>query len=85
MLWGGVFLYVKESHIPETMERYGHGMPDDWLERNVYSRHAILGLTLTGLVNVFLFGLVPGVLILLTQIVWIPFWAAGVINGIGHY
>jgi stearoyl-CoA desaturase (delta-9 desaturase) len=85
VLWGGVFLYVKESHKPETMERYGHGTPEDWVERNVYSNHAILGLTLMGAVNLLLFGLVPGALILITQIVWIPFWAAGVINGIGHY
>jgi stearoyl-CoA desaturase (delta-9 desaturase) len=85
VLWGGVFLYVKESHKPETMERYGHGTPEDWVERNVYSKHAILGLTLMGAVNLLLFGLVPGALVLITQIVWIPFWAAGVINGIGHY
>jgi stearoyl-CoA desaturase (delta-9 desaturase) len=85
VLWGGVFLYVKESFNRETMERYGHGTPDDWVERNVYSRLPILGLTLMGLVNVALFGVVPGLAILLVQIVWIPFWAAGVINGIGHY
>jgi stearoyl-CoA desaturase (delta-9 desaturase) len=85
VLWGGVFLYVKESHNPETMERYGHGTPNDWIERNLYSRFAILGLTLMGVTNILLFGLVPGALILLTQIVWIPFWAAGVINGLGHY
>ena len=85
VLWGGVFLYVKESHVKETMERYGHGTPDDWVERNVYSRHAVLGLWLTGAVNIALFGLVPGLLILVTQIAWIPFWAAGVINGIGHW
>ena len=85
VLWTGVFLYVKESHVRETMERYGHGTPDDWLERNVYARHAVLGLVLMGIVNLVLFGAVPGMLILLTQIVWIPFWAAGVINGIGHY
>jgi len=85
VLWAGVFLYVKESHNPETMERYGHGTPDDWMERNVYSRYAVLGLVLMGLVDVVLFGALPGMLILLTQIVWIPFWAAGVINGIGHY
>jgi stearoyl-CoA desaturase (delta-9 desaturase) len=85
VLWGGVFLYVKESHNPETMERYGHGTPNDWIEHNLYSRFAILGLTLMGVTNVLLFGLVPGALILLTQIVWIPFWAAGVINGLGHY
>jgi len=85
VLWGGVFLYVKESYNRETLERYGHGTPDDWMERNVYSRHQILGLTLMGVVNLALFGLVPGALILLTQIAWIPFWAAGVINGIGHF
>jgi stearoyl-CoA desaturase (delta-9 desaturase) len=85
VLWGGVFLYVRESHQRETMERYGHLTPDDWLERNVYSKYVLLGLTLTGIADVILFGFVPGALILLTQIVWIPFWAAGVINGIGHY
>jgi stearoyl-CoA desaturase (delta-9 desaturase) len=85
VLWGGVFLYVKESYNRETLERYGHGTPDDWLERNVYSRFPILGLTLMGLANVALFGVVPGLVILAVQIVWIPFWAAGVINGIGHY
>ncbi|WP_394781590.1 fatty acid desaturase [Undibacterium sp.] len=85
VLWGGVVLYVKESSNGDTMQRYGAGTPDDWLERNVYSRYVILGLTLMGLTNVALFGLVPGVLILITQIAWIPFWAAGVINGVGHF
>ena len=85
MLWLGVFLYVKESHHPETMERYGHGTPDDWVERNVYTRSSVWGLWLMGAVNIALFGLIPGMLILLTQIAWIPFWAAGVINGVGHY
>jgi stearoyl-CoA desaturase (delta-9 desaturase) len=85
VLWAGVFLYVKESNNRETTERYGHGTPDDWLERNVYARHQIFGLTLMGTINLALFGLVPGALILLMQIVWIPFWAAGVINGIGHF
>ena len=85
VLWGGVFLYVKEAHKPETLERYGHGTPDDWLERHLYSRYQILGLTLVGALDVILFGIVPGALVLATQIVWIPFWAAGVINGIGHY
>ena len=85
VLWMGVFLYVKESHYPETMERYGHGTPSDWIERNVYARHSVFGLYIMGAVNIALFGLVPGTLILLTQIAWIPFWAAGVINGIGHF
>ncbi len=85
VLWGGVFLYVKEANRPQTLERYGHGTPDDWLERNLYSRYQPLGLIVMGLVDVALFGIVPGLLVVLTQIVWIPFWAAGVINGIGHY
>jgi stearoyl-CoA desaturase (delta-9 desaturase) len=85
VLWLGVFLYVKEAYNRETLERYGHGTPDDWIERNVYSRFAVLGLTLMGTADVVLLGIVPGMLVLATQIVWIPFWAAGVINGIGHY
>ena len=85
VLWGGVFLYVKAARDPQTLERYGAGTPEDWLERNLYSRFQILGITLMGVIDVVLFGIVPGGLILLAQIVWIPFWAAGVINGIGHY
>ena len=85
VLWLGVFLYVKEAHNPETMERYGHGTQDDWMERNVYTPHSVWGVFLLLAVNLVIFGVVPGVLIWLTQIAWIPFWAAGVINGIGHY
>ena len=85
VLWAGVLLYVRESRNRETIARYGHGAPDDWLERAVYSRHVKLGLTLMGLTDLVLFGIVPGALIFLVQIVWIPFWAAGVINGVGHY
>jgi stearoyl-CoA desaturase (delta-9 desaturase) len=85
VLWLGVFLYVKESYNKETLERYGHGTPDDWMERNVYTPCSVWGLWLMGAVNIALFGLVPGMLILLTQIIWIPFWAAGVINGVGHW
>jgi stearoyl-CoA desaturase (Delta-9 desaturase) len=84
VLWGGVFLYVKESNKLDTLERYGLGTPDDWLERNVYSRFHVVGLTLMGVTDVILFGVVPGALIFAAQMVWIPFWAAGVINGIGH-
>jgi stearoyl-CoA desaturase (delta-9 desaturase) len=84
VLWGGVFLYVKEANRPDTLERYGLGTPDDWIERNVYSRFHIVGLTLMGIADVILFGVVPGALIFAAQMVWIPFWGAGVINGIGH-
>ncbi len=85
VLWLGVFLYVREARKPETLERYGQGTPDDWLEHHVYSRFPVLGIVIMGTVDIALFGLVPGGLILLTQIAWIPFWAAGVINGVGHY
>ena len=85
VLWLGVFLYVKEAHNQQTMERYGHGTPDDWMERNVYTRHSVWGVFVLLALNLVVFGVVPGLLIWLTQIAWIPFWAAGVINGIGHY
>jgi stearoyl-CoA desaturase (delta-9 desaturase) len=85
VLWGGVLLYVKESKNKTTMERYGHGTPDDWMERNIYSKHSRLGVTIMALVNMALFGVVPGMLIWLVQMLWIPFWAAGVVNGLGHF
>jgi len=85
VLWGGVLFYMREARQAETLERYGHGTPDDWLERRLYSKHKILGIVLMGLVDMALFGVVPGGLVLLVQIAWIPFWAAGVVNGIGHY
>jgi stearoyl-CoA desaturase (Delta-9 desaturase) len=85
VLWAGVFLYVKESYNKETLERYGHGTPEDWMERHVYTRYAMAGVTLMLLIDLLAFGLIPGALIWLTQIAWIPFWAAGVINGVGHF
>ena len=85
VLWTGVVLYVRESRNRETIERYGHGTPDDWIEKNLYSRHEKLGVTLLLLIDIGLLGVIPGALVWLTQIAWIPFWAAGVINGIGHW
>src|SRR5260221_2424788 len=85
VLWTGVFLYVKESYKKETIERYGHGTPDDWIERNLYSRLATTGVVVLLATDMFLFGVVPGALIWATQVAWIPFWAAGVINGVGHW
>jgi len=85
VLFTGVLLYVKESRNKETMSRYGHGTPDDWMERKLYTPHQKLGILITLTVNVALFGAVPGVLMWITQMLWIPFWAAGVINGAGHY
>ena len=66
------------------MEKFGHGTPDDWLERNIYSKHNGKGLALMLVIDLCLFG-VAGLSIWAIQMVWIPFWAAGVINGIGHW
>jgi len=85
VLWAGVLLYVKESYNKDTMERYGHGTPDDWIERNLYSRFATTGVVLLLAMDLFVFGVIPGALVWITQIGWIPFWAAGVINGVGHF
>ena len=85
VLFAGAFLYRKESLNRETIEKYGYGAPDDWLERNLYTKRNWLGILIMLSANMFLFGGIPGLLIWLTQMVWIPFWAAGVINGIGHF
>jgi stearoyl-CoA desaturase (delta-9 desaturase) len=85
VLFGGVFLYVDASHNADTMTRYGKDTPDDWLERRVYTPLHKHGIMLMLAIDVALFGLLPGALIWGVQMVWIPFWAAGVINGIGHY
>ncbi len=84
VLWTGAALYRKEAHNRETIDKYGHGAPDDWLERNIYTPHNGLGILLMLAIDVLLFGLV-GLAVWVVQMAWIPFWAAGVINGIGHY
>lgn len=85
VLFGGLLLYRKASQDVETMERYGSGTPDDWLERKVYAAHNGKGILLMLVINLLCFGVVPGLLIWITQMVWIPFWAAGVINGVAHF
>ncbi|GAB4167724.1 MAG: acyl-CoA desaturase [Rhodocyclaceae bacterium] len=85
VLFGGVFLYMREARDRETIERYGRGTPDDWLERKVYARFPTLGIAAMAMLDVLLFGTVAGLVIWAVQMAWIPFWAAGVINGVGHY
>jgi len=85
VLWGGVFLYVREAWNKETLQRYGHGTPNDWLENHLYTPWHKLGIVLMLAIDIILFGALPGILIWIVQMLWIPFWAAGVINGIGHY
>lgn len=85
VLWGGVRLYREATADKSIMEKYGHGTPDDWIDHKLYRPYSSKGYTLLLGVYLILFGLVPGFLIWLVQIAWIPFWAAGVINGVGHY
>ena len=84
VLFEGTELYRAEARNLETLERYGHGTPDDWLERHVYAGHAMLGIAAMLIVNVALFGAI-GITIWAVQMLWIPVTAAGIINGLGHY
>jgi len=84
VVFEGAELYRIEAKNRETIEKYGHGTPDDWIERNVYTKHSALGVSLMLIVNVMLFG-VLGLTVWAIQMAWIPVTAAGIINGIGHY
>lgn len=84
VLLQGAELYRKESLNEETLERYGRGTPDDWIERNLYAKRDSLGVYLMMAINLVLFGPI-GLTIWAVQMLWIPFFAAGVINGLGHY
>jgi len=84
VVWSGAELYRAEARNAGTIERYGHGTPDDWLERNVYARYSWQGVGLMLAIDLVLFG-VAGAAIWAVQMMWIPFWAAGIVNGVGHY
>ena len=84
VLFEGAELYRVEAKNKETIDKYGHGTPDDWMERNVYTKHSALGVALMLILDVMLFG-VLGLTVWAVQMVWIPVTAAGVINGIGHF
>jgi stearoyl-CoA desaturase (delta-9 desaturase) len=84
VLLQGSELYRKEAANAETTDKYGHGTPDDVLERRLYSRYPFIGIGLMLAIDVLLFGAI-GITIFAIQMLWIPFWAAGVINGVGHF
>ncbi|RAP57165.1 fatty acid desaturase [Oleiagrimonas sp. MCCC 1A03011] len=84
VFWDGVSLYREASENRADMEKYGRGTPDDWIERHLYSAHPYWGPTLMAIINIALFGAV-GLAIWAIQMIWIPFWAAGFVNGIGHW
>ena len=83
VLLDGAGLYQQESNCAETIEKYGHGCPDDWVERHVY-RRSVLGPTLMLFLSIAAFGAI-GISIWAVQMMWIPLFAAGVINGLGHW
>ena len=80
----GAELYKTEAANQETLEKFGHGTPDDWLERNIYAKFSWQGVAIMLIIDVFLFGAI-GLTVWAVQMLWIPITAAGVINGIGHY
>ena len=80
----GALLYNDASKDKAMVETYGRGTPNDWIERHVYTPHSRLGIGLCLVFNVIVFGSI-GAIIWAVQMLWIPFWAAGVINGIGHW
>lgn len=84
VLLEGTELYREEAKNAETMVKYGHGTPDDWIERNLYTRFSIVGVYITLVLDVLMFGAI-GLTIFAIQMLWIPILAAGVINGIGHF
>ena len=84
VLWRGADLYKLEVNNQETMQKYGHGTPDDWMEHKVYSKYRWQGVAIMMIVNLILFGAIGG-FIWAIQMMWIPFTAAGIINGIGHF
>ena len=84
VLLTGAELYRKESKNQETLARYGHGTPDDWIERNLYTRYSWQGVALMMIIDLALFG-VAGMAVWAVQMAWIPVTAAGIINGAAHY
>ena len=84
VFWRGVELYRAARAEREDIEKYGKGCPDDWIERRLYTPYATLGPTILLFLSFALFGF-KGVAVWAIQMAWIPFWAAGVVNGLGHW
>jgi stearoyl-CoA desaturase (delta-9 desaturase) len=80
----GAGLYHDASKDAVMVATYGQGTPYDWVERNIYTPHSRLGILLMLVIDLLLFGPL-GLIVWGVQMIWIPFWAAGVINGIGHW
>jgi stearoyl-CoA desaturase (delta-9 desaturase) len=84
VVFGGAFLYAQAAQDKTMVEAYGVGTPNDWLEQHVYTPHPWLGVLIMLAIDLLIFGW-TGFVVWGVQMIWIPFWAAGVINGIGHW
>lgn len=84
VLFTGAVLYHNASKDSAMVAQYGVGTPDDWLEHNVYTKHSRCGIMLMLLIDVLLFGPI-GIVIWGVQLIWIPLWAAGIVNGLAHW
>jgi stearoyl-CoA desaturase (delta-9 desaturase) len=84
VLWEGAELYREAAAKPDLVARYAHGTPDDWIERNLYQRFNFIGVSIMLVIDFALFG-VLGIAVWAVQMIWIPFFAAGVINGLAHF
>ena len=84
VFWQGSELYREEAKNQDTLDNFGHGTPDDWMERNFYARGSYYGIIAMFILDFMVFGFI-GITIWAVQMIWIPLTAAGIINGIGHY
>lgn len=84
VLWQGSELYRRGAKDKEILARYGDGTPDDWMERHVYTPHSAAGILSMMAIDILLMG-VPGLMVWAVQMAWMPFWAAGIVNGVGHF
>ena len=80
----GAFYYRRALQQPGVLEKYGKGTPNDWLERHIFTKRAFLGIVLMLGIDMYLFGFFVGPVVWGIQMIWIPFWAAGIVNGVGH-
>jgi stearoyl-CoA desaturase (delta-9 desaturase) len=84
VLFGGAFLYHESSKDTDMINKLSHGTPTDWIERNIYSAHSRMGIMIMLMLDVALFGW-WGFVVWGIQMIWVPFFAAGVINGLAHW
>jgi len=84
VLFGGAFLYASAAKDKTVLAQYGIGTPDDWIENKLYTPYNYIGILIMLWIDLQLFGML-GLLVWGIQMIWIPFWAAGVINGLGHW